>query len=161
MNIKGRLAISLVVVLAAIFFLMPHVKEDLPPWWSQYSVNLGLDLQGGMHLVLGVDQDEAVKGVMERLGDEIEENLADKHIRLKRIKVEDYQTLKLSLLSESDVKETTETLAGDFPQLVMSSTAGGEIILSLSQSEVDFIKKRVCHWILEIINVSFLRCCSN
>ncbi|MBE9502920.1 MAG: protein translocase subunit SecD [Proteobacteria bacterium] len=151
MNIKGRLAISLVVVLAAIFFLMPHLKEDLPPWWSQYRVNLGLDLQGGMHLVLGVDQEEAVKGVMERLGDEIEESLSEKHIRLKRIKLEGYQTLKLSLLSESDLKETTETLAGDFPQLVMSSSTGGEITLSLSQSEIDFIKKFAVDQGIEVI----------
>lgn len=141
MNIKGRLAISLIITLAAIFFLIPAVNDELPSWWSKYRVNLGLDLQGGMHLVLGVDQDAAVKGVMEQLSDDIEDSLAEKHIRLKRIKVDDSQTLNVGLLSETDAAETKQMLSADFPQLEMVSITDGEMTLSLTQGEIDFIRK--------------------
>lgn len=141
MNVKVRLAISSAIVLAALFFLTPAINDDLPPWWNKYKVNLGLDLQGGMHLVLGVAQDEAVKGVLERMGDEIEDSLSNKHIRLKRIKLEGTQTLKLSLMTEGDASELMQTLSENFPQLEVVSNSGGEMTVSLTQSEIDFIKE--------------------
>ena len=83
MDIKNRLAVTLFITLAAIFFLIPTTNMNLPDWWSQYRINRGLDLQGGMHLVLGIELDEAVKGSLERLTDEVRDLLAEKHIRLK------------------------------------------------------------------------------
>ena len=140
MSIRSRLAITLIATFAALFFLAPTVKKDLPEWWSKYEVNLGLDLQGGMHLVLGVDQDEAVKGALERLADEVKDSLSDKHIRLKRIKVTGKDRLSAALISERDAKETEGILVKEFPQLEISMS-GGEITLILKKEEVDFIKK--------------------
>ena len=111
MNIRGRLAVTVAVLCAGLFFIAPALKKDLPEWWSQYQINLGLDLQGGMHLVLGVDQDEAVNGVMERLVDEVRDSLKEKHIRLKRISVSGLGSLKAGLMSERDKEETGRIIA--------------------------------------------------
>lgn len=141
MNVRSRLAVTLIVVIAALFFLTPVVKKDLPEWWSKYRVNLGLDLQGGMHLVLGVDQDEAVKGVLERLVDEVRDALAEKHIRLKRSNVVGADTISLGLISERHEEEAARALQDNFPQLDLNRRGGGEMTLTLRKDEVDFIKK--------------------
>jgi preprotein translocase subunit SecD len=57
--------------------------------WSLYppkkTINLGLDLQGGIHLVLGVDVDKALEAQVERSGDTIRAELEKKGIGAARI----------------------------------------------------------------------------
>ena len=43
------------VIVAAIIYVLPTFKPDL---WPHKKINLGLDLQGGMHLVLELDQSD-------------------------------------------------------------------------------------------------------
>jgi len=62
-----------------IYFAQPNdVKQDMekvaskiPSWLPKGFVNLGLDLQGGVQLVLGVNTDEAVQTKLSRMGTEI------------------------------------------------------------------------------------------
>ena len=44
-------------------------------------LNLGLDLQGGIHLAMGVDVDRAVKAKVARRADEIGDFLREKRFR--------------------------------------------------------------------------------
>lgn len=141
MNIRGRLVVTVAVLCAALFFIAPALKKDLPEWWSQYQINLGLDLQGGMHLVLGVDRDEAVNGVMERLVDEVRDSLSDKHIRLKRIAVSGLGSLKAGLMSERDKEETGRIIAEEFQRLDVVFKDGGEMLISLKTEELEAIRK--------------------
>ncbi len=141
MNMKGRIAVTLIAIFGAIFFLTPHYKADLPAWWSKYRVILGLDLQGGMHLVLGVERDEAVKGVTERLADEVRDTLSNKHIRVKRINAVGIDKLSLGLLSEKDSKEAADIILQEHPHLDILKNEGGEISLALKAAEVEFIRQ--------------------
>ena len=43
-------------------------------------INLGLDLQGGIHLVLGVDLEKAVENVLDRMGGDLRTALQKKGI---------------------------------------------------------------------------------
>jgi preprotein translocase subunit SecD len=60
-GVSARLVIFLALTLVAVVYLVPSFVRELPPWWSQYlptdRINLGLDLQGGTHLVLEVKVD--------------------------------------------------------------------------------------------------------
>ena len=59
-SLKGRLLVILGVILASLYFTFPVQKN----------INLGLDLKGGMHLILQVDTEDlsenAKKDVVER-----------------------------------------------------------------------------------------------
>lgn len=49
----------LIFVLATLFFLAPLAFDDvLPSWWASRQLKLGLDLKGGMQIVLEVDTSE-------------------------------------------------------------------------------------------------------
>jgi preprotein translocase subunit SecD len=58
-----RLAIVLAVIIAAVVYSLPTFIPDL---WPRKRINLGLDLQGGMHLVLEVDTAKAVESTIDR-----------------------------------------------------------------------------------------------
>jgi preprotein translocase subunit SecD len=80
--------ISITVVLAAIFFL-PNtpVFQYMPEWWQKNMPNkgivLGLDLQGGLHLVFEVEGDKAVDITTERYTSTLKELLEKKNVRVK------------------------------------------------------------------------------
>jgi protein-export membrane protein SecD len=47
--------VILIFVFGTAFFLAPLVVDGLPDWWANQKVNLGLDLKGGMQIILEVD----------------------------------------------------------------------------------------------------------
>jgi len=99
-----RLGIVLAVVLGAAYFLVPtfvyfslpsDVRNDkdayeaaLPSWAPKKRINLGLDLQGGVHLVLGVDLDKAVKDKVVRRADELRNFASEKKLAVQSIKAD-------------------------------------------------------------------------
>lgn len=48
-----------------------HMKKVIPSWLGQTRLNLGLDLQGGVQLVLGVNLEQAVENRLGRMGTEL------------------------------------------------------------------------------------------
>lgn len=62
-SLKWRTLVLLGIVLTCVGILMPSVLDDdaLPSWFPfQKQINLGLDLQGGSHIVYSIDLDKAV-----------------------------------------------------------------------------------------------------
>ncbi len=54
-NFSWRSASILAFILVTIFFLTPMVVPNLPSWWADKKIKLGLDLRGGMQILLDVD----------------------------------------------------------------------------------------------------------
>ncbi len=84
-GIKLRAAIAIVVCLTGLFFLTPSLTVDLPDMWKKYlpmdKIHLGLDLQGGTHLVLEVDTEKAVESTIDRMTNDIKETLMTNKVR--------------------------------------------------------------------------------
>ena len=63
-SVFTRIIILGLATLAAMIYLMPTFVSPLPDWWTSIlpedKIHLGLDLQGGSHLVLEVKVDKAV-----------------------------------------------------------------------------------------------------
>src|SRR6266576_1802651 len=70
-SVLTRTIIFGIAIVAAIIYLLPTFVNPLPSWWSSFlptdRINLGLDLQGGSHLVLGVKVDKAIENNVERI----------------------------------------------------------------------------------------------
>ncbi|HEY7726386.1 MAG TPA: protein translocase subunit SecD [Anaeromyxobacteraceae bacterium] len=60
----------------------PEYEQAVPRWApdARKHLNLGLDLQGGIHLAMGVDVDRAVKAKVARRADEIADYLREKKV---------------------------------------------------------------------------------
>ena len=88
-DIRVRVIITLIITLAALIYLVPTLVPELPssmkPYFPKDKIRLGLDLQGGMHLVLEVETEKAVENTVERLTNSLKETLMDKNVRFKNI----------------------------------------------------------------------------
>jgi preprotein translocase subunit SecD len=86
-SIRIRAAVTIILCLAALVYLAPSLTPDLPEPWKKYlptdRIHLGLDLQGGMHLVLEVDTAKAVESTLERTANDLKENLMENRVRFK------------------------------------------------------------------------------
>ena len=74
-NLWTRVAIVVLVVLGSIWYLYPPQK----------TINLGLDLQGGIHLVLGVETAKAIASQTDRIAEDFKNALERKGVGIKRI----------------------------------------------------------------------------
>ncbi|MBW1801962.1 MAG: protein translocase subunit SecD [Deltaproteobacteria bacterium] len=90
----------------AFMYLTPSLSGDLPAWWSSIlprdKINLGLDLQGGMHLVLEVVAEKAVESNFERVVEDLKHDLRRKKIRYLSLKRQGLEGIELRLMRAED-----------------------------------------------------------
>jgi preprotein translocase subunit SecD len=71
-RIGVRLAIIAATIIVSVILCLPSTPlySSMPGWWKHYlpsqGVTLGLDLLGGMHVVLHVESEKAVEGIIDR-----------------------------------------------------------------------------------------------
>ncbi|MBF0572221.1 MAG: protein translocase subunit SecD [Desulfamplus sp.] len=166
-----RGVVNIVVMVGAIIYLLPTFNANI---WPHKKINLGLDLQGGMHLVLEVQTEKAVETTIERTVDDLKQELRKKDIKYLGIssgiaKAEGSVLDKVSTAASSSGKNTiTVELQGEeslksFNTIVTqsfndfkidSTTTEGEkhsVVLSLPDKESLNIKKMATEQALETI----------
>lgn len=151
----------LLVVLVAVIFTLPSVimyskGTSEPEFWPHKKINLGLDLQGGMHLVLEVQVEKAVENAMASKIYDIRKNLRKKQIKNKGIKKRDNASvLDVKIESAVNAELFRQILKKEFQELeIKSEAADGEIItftLGIIADEAERIKKFASDQALETI----------
>ncbi|MFQ5691832.1 MAG: protein translocase subunit SecD [Nitrospinota bacterium] len=109
-------------------------------WYAlplQETIKLGLDLQGGMHLVLEVEAEKAVEGAMERFFGEIRGRLNRRGVKYGAFTREGAK-LRISLPQDGDRAKVEAVLQG-FSDLVLKREKGKEYVIEM----VSGARKRV------------------
>lgn len=125
-NIRWRGLLVLALFVLAMASLAPtFLPRSLPSWWIQTfdPIRLGLDLQGGMHLVLGVEVDKAVKSRVDAIVDQSEEFMREKDIVFKRVDPE-HDRLVITVYDEEAGSRVDALVREQFPVLQPAPTAG-------------------------------------
>lgn len=141
--------IGLTVVLALVFFL-PNTPlfQYLPEWWKNNMPNkgitLGLDLQGGVHLVFEVEGDRAVEITTERIGQSVKDTLGKKKI------TGDVTRNGLLLSVTPSSMEVRKAIEESYPILSPVET-GAKLVYKLSDKEAVRIKENAANQALETI----------
>ncbi|HEY6008781.1 MAG TPA: hypothetical protein VIU40_10700, partial [Geobacteraceae bacterium] len=91
MNTRQKWRVGLVFGITALgaFFLLPTLvgPQNMPKWLPHDKLNLGLDLQGGLHLELKVDTEKAVENTVARYAEDIDRALRDERVRALPVEV--------------------------------------------------------------------------
>jgi len=120
-----RIALVAAVVAASVWYVYPPRQR----------INLGLDLQGGIHLVLGVDVDRALENIVERTASDVRAALEKKGIGAQ-VTRQGTTKVQVQLTSPQAFTEAQKVLA-DFPSFSMatSDSAAGRVELTLAEKE--------------------------
>ena len=158
-NLHWRALLVGVISLAGIVFLVPTLSTSLPPWWSKLfpkeRIHLGLDLQGGMHLVLEVEADKAVTNTAERLVEELKETMRTQHVAFNMVERTGDWDISLVLPGVEQQNDLKALLEKSFPTLKWVSgetqAEGVKVALTLEDAEVQRIRKMAIGQGLETI----------
>src|SRR5882672_3932477 len=158
-SVLTRASLFGIAILAAIIYLLPTFVSPLPSWWASFlptdRINLGLDLQGGSHLVLGVKVDKAIENNVERVRGELTNALREKGV--SGVSVERTEGTQLQIkVSAANAERVRGILKSDFGNLVEAKTpqtSGGisEFYLTLSKEELRSLRDYAVDQSLETI----------
>ena len=122
-----RIYIAGGIVLAAILILLPSLNVDLPDWFKagfgSTKIQLGLDLQGGTHLLMAVKLDEAVKTQLHRRADDLKHELKANKIDFANVSVDAAGNLTARLKSSADRTPFLDLVQKSFSDLTVSSNS--------------------------------------
>lgn len=127
-----RLYLSALLVVAALMLLLPSLAVPLPDWWKSWlptpKIQLGLDLQGGSHLLMVVKLDDAVKTALARRGDDLKRELKDNKLDFDAVATAASGGLLVKLKSAGEGSAFQDVVGKSFPDLTATaaeSTGGG------------------------------------
>lgn len=148
-----RLVLLLVCLVAAVIYLAPSFVPGL--WFLPGNgIRLGLDLQGGSHLVLEVEVDEAVENRMRRVRSALRDELRERDIAFSGLDISGTGDLVVAA-SADDMERIRELVSAEFPQLEVSASrtgaGGAELRAAFVPRELDNIRNFAVDQTLETI----------
>jgi len=156
-TIKWRAILLTATTVLALFYLLPSLPgfDSFPAWWREYlpheKLKLGLDLQGGTHLVLEVDAEKAVENATERWINEIKTSFEKEKIGLDQIGREGQDKIRLRV-RQPEQRDAASKRISDLGVLDASPTGDpSEMLLSLKPKEVKRLQEYAVRQCLETI----------
>ena len=158
-KVRARLLLLLLVLLISIVCFLPSSPSlylALPTWMKSIVPNkgiaLGLDLQGGIHMVLEVDEDRAVEIAVDRSVVAIQDLLVEKKIPAESVKRTSPTRIVIQF-QNADLKAQIQKLLDEFPTFTEVDSAGSAntIAWELRETESKRIKDSAINQALETI----------
>ncbi len=158
-KIHYKLIFLAILVVLAVLFSIPSMTKNLPGWWGSIlpgeGMRLGLDLQGGMHLLLKVDLPRALQNHLEVAAEDLKDVLRKRKIPFKNIEYAGENRLRLELEGPEERAGVEKALREEFPDLTSFAPVRGEegtdMELGLKEDEVRDIRENSVAQSLEII----------
>jgi preprotein translocase subunit SecD len=121
----------------------------------QDKIHLGLDLKGGMHLVLEVQAQKAVESHLERIVEDIKHSLREAKIRYRELSRSGPDRIGLTLLRREDLKAVEEMASNVFPDMSVDvgllGEGGPRVEFILSRQAQQHIKRMAVDQAVETI----------
>ncbi len=149
-KIVWRIILIAAVVAASVVFFLPNTPafKYMPSWWRDNmpsrGISLGLDLQGGIHLVYEVEGDKAAQSSTQRIADAIKAAIAQKGLK-------DTVTISgLNIQVSPGSLDARKIVQDNYPDLAVSEGAG-MVTYRLSNKAIANIKNNAVDQALEVI----------
>lgn len=157
-RIKGRVILLVIATLATGYYLVPSVfsMAGLPSLFPGMlpraeRVNLGLDLQGGMHLVLEVQSEKAVENATERLVAETRRLLDKEKIGIAALTRQGMTEILLKV-AKPEERDKAQRALGELATLdKVPGATPDELRMTLQPKEVKRIEELAIRQSLETI----------
>lgn len=155
---RWKIILVLVVCAFGVLYSLPNalstkttdwMQSNLSGWLPSKTVSLGLDLQGGSHILLDVQTDVVVKDRIESLSDS-----AKSELRSERIRYFDVTTFKngfsLKLRKPEEMPQAQRKMKS-LENGLLIETVGNQIRVELSEEALEEIKNKTIAQSIEIV----------
>lgn len=142
-----RITLLAAATLLSVMFFLPStsLNPSMPEWLQKYGIVLGLDLQGGVHLVYEVDGDKAVEVTMERMASSLTNSFKEEGIGAKAV----LRGSDLIISPGHDIATTFAVKA--FPALKLEKQSDDSAVFRINKKEIERIENFAVDQALETI----------
>lgn len=143
-------------LLAAVFLLPSLVGSDsgLAAYLPKQRIRLGLDLQGGTHLVLTVRTDKAIENSLELVADDLRRELRRSNVPVKQIERTDGSGLRVRVAAQA-AEKLREVVEERAPNLLLGEPEPdgdyATFVLTLRRAEAEQMRESAVEQSLETI----------
>jgi preprotein translocase subunit SecD len=120
-GITWRLSLIFLFLLLSFFYLTPTLVSKLPSWWTgvlpKDKIHLGLDLQGGTHLIMEVDTQKAVEGSLDLIASDLEDSMNAQNTRFKKIARDGEDRITMVLYDKASAETVQKFVKKKYPEL--------------------------------------------
>lgn len=158
-KVRGRLMLLVSIIVVSFICVLPSyppLYQALPSWAKSLlpnkGITLGLDLQGGIHMVMEVDEDRAVEIAVDRSVTSLQDVLVDKKIPVESVTRTEPTRITMQF-QNAELKSDIQKVLDDFPAFVEAETAGtaNTVVWDLREAESKRIKDSAINQALETI----------
>ena len=157
------------VVLLGVIFTIPNLlsqqtRDALPDWVPKRPMTLGLDLQGGSHILLAVDQKDLIAERLQATRDDIRTLLRDAKIGYTGLSGTD-RTVQVRISEANEVEKAKEALAtlvqpvstglftgGSISELALQEPEQGLLRYSLTDDGLEYRMRNAVTQSIEVIS---------
>src|SRR5512142_2772356 len=120
-GLTWRVSLILLFIILSFLYLTPTLLAKLPSWWTgilpKDKIHLGLDLQGGSHLVMEVETQKAVEGTLDLITSDLEDTLNARNMRYKRIARVGADRVQVTLYDKATTEDVQQQIREKYPEL--------------------------------------------
>ena len=158
-DLKIRTLITAIVVGVCLLFLLPtlvtEIPQELKGFIPKEKIKLGLDLQGGMNLVLEVETGKALEGVAERTVNDLKEALIAAKIRFRDLEKSQGATISLELANRESIDAFEKLIHDSYPDFEEKSSEVNlehkKVVLKIKDKRAEQLRKAAVEQSLETI----------
>lgn len=136
-NQRTKLALFVASLLLGIYLMVPTVWRERPQWAQDFfpesGARLGLDLQGGMYLVLEVQVERAVEDRTRRLREELS-------VAVEGLQFEILGLGELRAFGPAEAVSALQTWVGERTDTLAGSRSGDDLIVRFTSGELTQIR---------------------
>ena len=146
--ILGVLALG--VIFSAPNLFSQSLLERLPSWLPATTINLGLDLQGGSHLLFEVDTADLLREKLDGVVDEVRDKLRTASIRYAKLGVSE-GAVRLTLLDPAQREAAAKALGEAALDLELEIDSAGAVAIRYDEKALFDLKTHAVEQSIEII----------
>ncbi len=158
-NIKMRFGLVVFFLILSVLFLIPTLVSSVPQWWAKVfpteKIHLGLDLQGGMYLLLEVEVQKAVESAVDRYASDIKETLSRKEIPFTQVERTPEGQITIVLPDSKANDRFSQVRSDQYPNLNVASfrekDGRFQYLLEMSPKEAKSMENSATRQALETI----------
>lgn len=128
-NLRLRTWIAVIAVILAVAFILPNFKDTSAiSWWPAKKLNYGLDIQGGVQLVMGADIESVINTTVVRQTAALKSEFEKENIAVKGFNTPNASTGAFEILvgSTADAKKVEELIAKNHAGSLQVMSSNGE-----------------------------------
>ena len=146
--------IIVVIVLSLILLTPTFLGDSLPGWWGKLfpdrGIRLGLDLKGGIFLLLGVDSEKAVEHELTSIKDFMNGELKGEKVLIKGYDKKD-DTLTLQFFSKTDLDKAKAVADTNYSDIADIGEKDLSLSFTLKQAYLVDLQKRAIDQVKQVI----------